>query len=387
MKRVLSFVIIFSMFLGFAAFQCSSTEITSAKLYIQQKNLPKAKESLEKEVAKNPKSDEGYYLLGYVLGEQGNIKGMIENFDKSLSISSKFAKEIDNSRKYYWQEGFNKGVGMFNKGAKAANPDSGKVFYDKAIQSFNNAIMCEPDSASTYKNLAFAYLSAGKKENAIEPLKKIISLDKSVDAYVMLGELYFENGNVLLDKYSTSKDKNDSLNAMKEYDKTIKLLEEGRKIHGDNSDLLMILSNAYINSNKLDIAMDAFASGVKKDPNNKYYRYNYGVLLLGANKFDEAVEQFKKAIEIDPSYSNASYNLGVTYLKWGTYLREKSVEKNEDDKSYLEKFKLALDPLKKYLEINPEDFKIWDFLGKVYANLGMTKESTEAFNKADQFRK
>lgn len=387
MKRILSFVVIFSMFLGFAAFQCSSTEITSAKLYIQQKNLPKAKESLEKEIAKNPKSDEGYYLLGYVLGEQGNISEMIKNFEKSLSISSKFAKDIDNSRKYYWQESFNKGVGMFNKGAKAANPDSGKVFYEKAIQSFKNAIMCEPDSASTYKNLSFAYLSAGKKQEAIEPLKKIIALDKSVDAYVMLGELYFEEGNALLDKYSTSKDKNDSLKAMEEYAKTINLLEEGRKLHGDNSDLLMILSNAYINANKLDIAMDAFAAGVKKDPNNKYYRYNYGVLLLGANKFEEAVEQFQKAIEIDPSYSNASYNLGVTYLKWGTYLREKSIEKNEEDRSYLEKFKLALDPLKKYLEINPEDFKVWDFLGKVYANLGMTNESKEAFDKADQYRK
>ena len=387
MKRVLSFVVILAMVFGFAAFQCSSTEITSAKLYIQQKNMQKAKESLEKEVSKNPKSDEGYYLLGYVLGEQGNIKDMISNFEKSLAISPKFAKDIENSRKYYWQESFNKGVGMFNKGTKAANPDSGKVFYDRAIQSFNNSILCEPDSAGTYKNLAFAYMSAGKKDNAIEPLQKIIKLENSVDAYIMLGELYFEKGNVLLDKYSTSKDKNDSLNAIKEYGKTITLLEEGRKVHGDNSDLLMFLSNAYINSNKLDVAMDAFASGVKKDPNNKYYRYNYGVLLLGANKFEEAVEQFNKAIEIDPAYSNASYNLGVTYLKWGTSLREKSIEKNEDDKTYLEKFKLALDPLKKYLEINKEDFKIWDFLGKVYANLGMTKESQESFDKADQFRK
>lgn len=387
MKRFLSYTILLGMFLGFAAFQCSSTEITSAKLYIQQKNLPKAKESLEKEVAKNPKSDEGYYLLGYVLGEQGDISGMINAFDKSLAISNKFAKDIDNSRKYYWQESFNKGVGMFNRGAKATNADTSKIFFDKAINSFKNAILCEPDSAGTYKNLAFAYLNAGQKDNAVDALKKIISLDKSVDAYVMLGEIYFERGNSLLDKYNSTKVAADSIEAMKEYEKTINLLEEGRKYHGDNSDILMILSNAYINSNKLDVAMSAFESGVKKDPNNKYYRYNYGVLLLGGNRFSEAEEQFKKAIEIDPDYSNAYYNLGVTYLKWGTFLREKSVEKNEDDKSYLDKFKMALDPLKKYLEKNQEDFKIWDFLGKVYANLGMTKESKEAFDKADQYRK
>jgi len=373
--------------MGFAAFQCSSTEITSAKLYIQQKNLSKAKESLEKEVAKNPKSDEGYYLLGYVLGEQGDIPAMISAFDKSLAISSKFSKDIDNSRKYYWQDSFNKGVGMFNRGSKATSPDTTKMFLNKAINSFKNAILCEPDSASTYKNLAYAYLNVGQKEDAVDALKKIISLDKSVDAYVMLGEIYFEKGNNLLDKYATSKVAADSIEAMKQFEKTITLLEEGRKYHGDNSDILMILSNAYINSNKLDVAMSAFESGVKKDPNNKYYRYNYGVLLLGANKFDEAAAQFNKAIEIDPAYSNAFYNLGVTYLKWGTFMREKAVEKNDDDKSYLDKFKLALEPLKKYLEQNQQDFKIWDFLGKVYANLGMTKESEDAFNKADQFRK
>jgi len=375
------------MVIGFAAFQCSSTEITSAKLYIQQKNLSKAKESLEKEVAKNPKSDEGYYLLGYVLGEQGDIPAMISAFDKSLAISSKFSKDIDNSRKYYWQDSFNKGVGMFNRGSKATSPDTTKMFLNKAINSFKNAILCEPDSASTYKNLAYAYLNVGQKEDAVDALKKIISLDKSVDAYVMLGEIYFEKGNNLLDKYATSKVAADSIEAMKQFEKTITLLEEGRKYHGDNSDILMILSNAYINSNKLDVAMSAFESGVKKDPNNKYYRYNYGVLLLGANKFDEAAAQFNKAIEIDPAYSNAFYNLGVTYLKWGTFMREKAVEKNDDDKSYLDKFKLALEPLKKYLEQNQQDFKIWDFLGKVYANLGMTKESEDAFNKADQFRK
>lgn len=387
MKRFLSYLILLSMVMGFAAFQCSSTEITSAKLYIQQKNLSKAKESLEKEVAKNPKSDEGYYLLGYVLGEQGDIPAMISAFDKSLAISSKFSKDIDNSRKYYWQDSFNKGVGMFNRGSKATSPDTTKMFLNKAINSFKNAILCEPDSASTYKNLAYAYLNVGQKEDAVDALKKIISLDKSVDAYVMLGEIYFEKGNNLLDKYATSKVAADSIEAMKQFEKTITLLEEGRKYHGDNSDILMILSNAYINSNKLDVAMSAFESGVKKDPNNKYYRYNYGVLLLGANKFDEAAAQFNKAIEIDPAYSNAFYNLGVTYLKWGTFMREKAVEKNDDDKSYLDKFKLALEPLKKYLEQNQQDFKIWDFLGKVYANLGMTKESEDAFNKADQFRK
>ncbi|MBK7866052.1 MAG: hypothetical protein IPJ75_03130 [Ignavibacteriales bacterium] len=78
--------------LMFSGYQCSSAELSSAKLYIQQKNWDKAIESLNKEVAKNPKSDEGYYLLGLVSKEKDEIKAMVENFDKSTQISSKFKK-------------------------------------------------------------------------------------------------------------------------------------------------------------------------------------------------------------------------------------------------------------------------------------------------------
>ena len=50
-------VLVFFIALVFSGFQCSSTELTSAKLYIQQKNYEKAIDALQKEVQKNPKSD------------------------------------------------------------------------------------------------------------------------------------------------------------------------------------------------------------------------------------------------------------------------------------------------------------------------------------------
>jgi predicted Zn-dependent protease len=85
------------LFLGimFLGFQCASTELTSAKLYIQQKNWDKAIETLNTEVTKNPKSDEGYFLLGTVYSEQDNIDKMMDSFGKSLAISNKFEKNIE----------------------------------------------------------------------------------------------------------------------------------------------------------------------------------------------------------------------------------------------------------------------------------------------------
>ncbi len=387
MKKRLSYLLILTMALGFLAFQCQSTEMTSAKLYIQQKNLPKAKASLLKEVKKNPKSDEGYYLLGYIYGEEGNYSKMMESFQKSLEISKKFEKKIKDSRKYYWAQSFNKGVQLFNKAAKSADKAKADSIFQEAVKAFENAAMCEPDSAANYQNLAFAYLNVGQPEKAVEPLLKLKKIKNSPDVYVRLGQIYFNKGVDELNKFYSTKAKEDSIAAMKDFETCISYLEEGRKKYPSDSDILLLLSNAYIKANKIDVAMDAFKAGVEQEPNNKYYRYNYGVLLLGANKYAEAAKQFKKALEIDPKYENAIYNLAVTYVKWGASMNEEALAKGEDSDAYKEKYKEAYPYLEKYLELKPNEASVWELLGKVYANLGMKEKSMEAFNKADSLRK
>ncbi len=386
MRRIANYFALFAMLFGFLAFECQSTEMTSAKLYIQQKNLPKAKEELLKEVQKNPKSDEGYYLLGFIYGEEENFTEMLNAYDKSLAISKKFEKQITDSKKYHWAQNFNKGVGYFNKGTKAAGTDKAKSFMDKAITAFKNAITLQPDSAVNYKNLAFAYLNMGEPDKAIEPLNNLLEKDKSPDIYVRLGEIYFNKGVNSMNDFYDSKNTADSAKAIDYYEQAIEALETGRKEFPDDADILLLLSNSYIKANKIDVAKDAFKAGVEQDPENKFYRYNYGVLLLGADNFADAVEQFTKAIEIDPEYENAIYNLAVSYVKWGSALNEENIAKGEEDDTYKEKFKSALPYLEQYLELNPDDVASWDLIGKVYANLGMMDKSKEAFEKADSLR-
>jgi tetratricopeptide (TPR) repeat protein len=385
MRKYVSILVLLAMAFGFVAFQCSSTELTSARLYIQQKNYPKAIEVLEQEVVKNPNSAEGFYLLGYVYGEEGEIEKMIENFDKSLKVDKSFEANISDSKKFHWQDKFNKGVGLFNRATKSTSEDTSKMFFDRSIKSFEDAILCQPDSVDTYKNLVFAYLNMGLEDEAIVPMKKIIEMSHSADSYAMLGEIYYNRGIALMNSYIDTQNVEDSTQAMEYYDTTIELLENGRKYHPEDSNMLMILSNAYVNADRLDEAMAAFEKGVESDPENKLYRYNYGVLLLGANEFDKASVQFEKAVDIDPEYTNALYNLGVTYVKWGTTMREAHLD-DTDYTEYKDKFKLALDPLKTYLEFEPEDAKVWELLGKIYANLGMSEESKESFDKADMYR-
>lgn len=386
MKRALISLSIIGMVLSITAFQCASAELTGAKLYINQKQYEKAKESLMKEVTKNPASDEGWYLLGSIYGEEGNINEMLDAFAKSLKASKKFQPQIDDSRQYYWATSFNKGVIFFNNATKSTQEDSVKIFFDKAIEEFNKAILCAPDSAVSYQNLAYAYLNQNRIEDAIVPLETLTKLGTSAEAFAMLGQIYTETGNTLMDKYKEGKVASDSVKAYEWFDKAISTLEKGKTKFPDDGEILLRLSNAYIAANKLDVAMAAFKEGIEKEPNNQYYHYNYGVLLLNSDEYEKAEAEFKKAIELDPDYVNAIYNLGVVYVRQGTAMREKAEAEGKEDLSYQEKFKAAIPYMEKYLEFNPKEAVIWELLGKIYANLGMADKSKEAFEKADQYR-
>ncbi|MCF6270773.1 MAG: tetratricopeptide repeat protein [Melioribacteraceae bacterium] len=386
MKKALSILVVISMVLGLSGFACSSTELTSAKLYVQQKNFAKAIDALEKETTKNPKSDEGFYLLGYVNGEQGNLEPMIENFDKSLAISNKFKKNIDDYKKFQWQDNFNKGVGLFNRGTKITSKDSSKMFYNKSVERFQNCTLIEPDSVGAYQNMVYSLINSGRDTELEKPLLKIIELSKSAEAYVDLSKVYSNQAIVLMNSFKDTKNIDDSIKAMAMYDKQIELLEEGQELYPEDSKILAQLSNAYVDADRMDVAMETFQKGIEKDPTNEVYRYNYGVLLLGAEDYSAAIKQFNKAIEIKEDYTSAYYNLGVSYLKWGADLQEKAIEADSDDLTYKEKFGMAVAPLERYLKDFPEDAGIWNYLGKVYANLGENDKSQEAFDKADLYR-
>ncbi|MCW8805834.1 MAG: tetratricopeptide repeat protein [Ignavibacteriaceae bacterium] len=369
-----------------SGYQCSSTELTSAKLYYDQKNYDKAIEMLQAEVKKNPKSDEGYYWLGRVYEAKGVLDSMVMAFNSSLEISDKFKNDIDYQRAFEWQESYNRGISLFNRGRNTTNTDSSIMYQDLAIEAYKDAIMLEPDTADTYKNLAFAYLLAQRNEEAIEPLQKIIELDQAEEGYEYLGQVYYALGANKMIDYRTTKNSVDSIYAMELFDKSISTLEEGLEKYPDNTEMQLTITTAYIEADKIDIAISSAEKLVEKDPLNKAYRYNYGVLLLNVEKYAEAETQLLKAIEIDPDYENAIYNLGVTYVKWGTAINKDAEKQGLITEDYKKKYEAALPYLEKVVEVDPTNIAIWELLGKVYSVLGMNDDANNAFKKADELR-
>jgi tetratricopeptide (TPR) repeat protein len=255
-----------------------------------------------------------------------------------------------------------------------------------AIDAYNKAIILEPDSVETYKNLAFVYLTTGQNEEAVEPLEKLVKMDQAEEGYQYLGQVYYALGANMMVDYRNNNDVADSVKGMEYLNNSISTLEEGVNKYPENTDMQVALTSAYIEADKLDVAISSAEKLVEKDPMNKAYRYNYGVLLLNAEMYAEAEEQLKKAIEIDPVYENAIYNLGVTYVKWGTAINKEAESQGMISEDYKQKYEAALPYLEQVVEQDPTNVAIWELLGKVYGVLGMNEDATNAFNKADELR-
>jgi len=378
--RYSKIIVVLIVFLGFTfmGYQCGSTELTSAKLYIQQKNYDKALDLLQKEVQKNPQSDEGYYLLGVIYGEKEQYENMADAFNKSLAISKTYQENITQLTQSHWAKEFNQAVKSFNLAQNTTNEDSIRIHFDRAANDFQNAIAIAPDSTDSYLNLAFVHIQTGDYDKAEETLGKFLERGKSPEAYIYLGRILYDKGANLKET--------DSLASKESFNKAIQVLEEGRKLYPANSDLLGALQNAYIGAGRVDEARDVFKAAAESNPDNPQHQYNYGVFLLEANEFEEAEQRFKKAVELKPDYSDALYNLGVTYVEWGNYINEQAEKTGQMGSAYKEKYTQALPYLEKVVELESDNLPGWDALYKVYARLNMMKEAEDAYEKVNKLR-
>ena len=127
----LAVLLLGAVFFATTGFQCGSAETTSAKLYIQQKQWEKAEQSLLKEVAKNDKNEEAWFLLGQVRFEQKRLPEMNEAFTRALALSDVHKAEIGRYRMSIWGSSYNDGVKFYND-SKATNVDA----TIKALESF-----------------------------------------------------------------------------------------------------------------------------------------------------------------------------------------------------------------------------------------------------------
>ncbi len=397
--------------LVFQGFQCASPELTGAKIHIQQHNYQEALPLLEKEVANNPTNEEAWYLLGAVRADLGDYKGMNEAFDQALKLAPTHAQEIYGIRYTRWGVHINAGVNYLER----ASSDSAE-FFDKSIDEFTKAIAAIPDTALTYRYLAYAYNNKGDYRQALETFKKAWKMGDEIESAKRAGRIHVFLGLELKNKFET--ENREQLRALANLNQVRKntRTEDVRMLLGEPSNVRrgprgtkkedwtyskynLVLAmdndrvvekkfqspyNPGIDSTNYRKAMVEFAEAVTileeaiaSDPKDTE---TVNVLLqayVESERIKEAITVFADQVKQDPENKQSRYLLGVLLRQDGRY----------DD---------AIDQFKEAVRIDPEfGDAIYD-IGATYYNWGVdliraaedrgereqSKEATEKFEKA-----
>ncbi len=376
---ILVFVLSIILFTGF---QCASQEMTSAKLYIQRSDWESAEKWLAQEVEKNPTNAEAWWLLGNARMQRANYTGSIEAYDASLKSSNEFAEKIGQAKKYIWSQALNQGVGLYNKSINAS-PDSATMLLKQAVESYKLAVTVNPDSVVTYQNLAVAYHALGNTDDEIVTIKEALKRRESSSLHISLINVY-------LQRAQDEEAKSNKAGTTENYNTAIDAIIAARKYDPENSELLATMIDIYVRVGRANEAKPYIREAIIKDPTNKVFQYDLGVLLMQTDSLNEAITHFENALKVDPNYEVALQNIGVTYMRVGDKMKQaaqSSDMKKNIDKSYVEKFKKASEYFKQLSEVKPDDANAFDLLASAYANSNMVKEAKEALEKADSLRK
>jgi tetratricopeptide (TPR) repeat protein len=302
-------------------------------------------------------------------------------------LSKEFEPKIIEDKKYVWGITLNQGVNFFNRSQTLrkdpAAKDSADLYLQKSISAYKMALVVNPDSVITYQNMAVAQHLSGNYDDEIATLQKALSIRKDPPLAASLINAYIQ-------KAEESKKNGKTAEAAEGFNQAITALTEQRAANPGDDEMMGTLINLYIEAGRTKDAMPLIKEAVDKDPKNKVYQNDLGLLLLDQGNMEEAISHFDAAVAADSSYDQALRNGSVAYMKLGAKMKEeaeaKSKGKGETDKSYIPKFKKAVILLEKLVSLKPDNADFLEALASAYGNAGMFKQAEAAIKKVDVLR-
>ncbi len=309
-------LVLLSAFVG-----CSSLEspyASSTKIYIQQDNLEKALENVNKWVAEDSANPKAYIWRGVIYTRKYDYVAAANDFKKAFTLDSTYMdeKKFEGTVAIAGQPlmPYRAVPAVFNNAAvKLINEKK----YDEALTYLEYSLKLDPNNANTYLLIHTVYNAKGDEKKAREYLVEAVKRDpNNYRAKLQLAVLYSYEGNK---------------------DEAEKLLKE---------------------------VITAVESDTAADEQIKLEAYKeYAVLKFEKKEYDEAIKYFQKAYEIKKDDYEVLANLGNVY----------AAKKDYDN---------AVTYLKKAYEVKKDDYRIPQALAEVLYEKKDYKQALKYINEA-----
>jgi tetratricopeptide (TPR) repeat protein len=337
---------------------CRDPSLEQAVIDYKGSRWDQAYASIKKAVEKVPQDPEAWYYYGEIAGHKGDIKDMVEAYDKSLALKNTYETEIEDSKSRYFTKFYNSGVQSYNGFIKLEDKESenGLKVLNKMVKEFENALLIKNDFQAN-RLMSIAYNSLNDNENRLKYL--LLAKDSDPDTALGWVELGFYYRN------------------LKEYEKANEYFEKAIEIDPTNINALTLYAECFDFAGKKEEAIAAYKKAIEVNPEEKAIPFNLGLLLYKEANRDsveddernnyliEAEIYFGKVYDLDPEFKDI-------YDLYGPVL------------IYLKKFDVAEQVLLEGTKYFPDAPSIWTNLSIVYANQAKKDKANAAAKRAKE---
>ena len=231
---------------------------------LSQGEMQGAEKEFEKAVEADPNWAEAHNLLGFVLGQLGDLPAAIDHLRKAVGLDPALATAH-----------YNLGVALWYGGQR---PES--------ISELHTALRLDPAFAEAYSFLGMASGQTGELDGARRYLERAISLNPDLPGpHIDLGIILLKTGQ--------------SAAAFEQFQSVV---------NKDSADQIP----------DLELAVDAVQEAIKQKADDPLAYDTLGLLLGKAGSDPQAViEQFQKAIQLRPTFAEAHNHLGLALIQTG----------------------------------------------------------------------
>jgi len=355
--------------------QKSDPRYLQAETLVQQGRLEEAKQEIQAQLAQDPKSVEGYNLLGIVFASQKDFANALDAFQRALKLNPSSARSrVNLGNLYLSQQNTNLAEKEFRAVLRnqPANPDAnynlGLILLAKnlpaeAIPHFQRVV---PPTTESRFNLLRANLRAGRTAPALKVAADLSAQNpKDVQLHFTLGvllasEKQFRSAQLELEKanalqpdtfeilynlaqaylraadYSKAElilrraqtlkpDSPDVLHLLAQIANeqsrpvdALELLVRAHKLAPENTDIIFLLARVSMTQNYFEDAIPLLESGIKLAPQRADLHAALGESLFMSGKADKAIAEFQQLIKVDPSARSYAF-MGLTYRHLGRF--------------------------------------------------------------------
>lgn len=378
MTRILLFVLLIAS----TGVMAQSSKVVSAYNSRKDGDYKKALEYIN-EAAKHEKTMadpktwvyRGQIYQQIVMSEEDFGVEKVTAIEEGLTSYTK-AAELDSKNK--WETDINNGLFMLkgfagNLGIQAYNEQNFEAARDFFLIGERAAAAEGTLDTLTVYNAGLAAEQAGDYETAIAQYKKAAEANYlGANMYLYMANLY------------------DSQEMPEEF---LSVVQEGRKLYPENSDLIVYELNHYLRNDKFEEAENNLKLALEKEPDNKQLHFSLGVVYDNLGRRDDAKASYEKAIAIDSEYFDATFNLGAMYFNQGVEMNNAANEITDNKKYNAARaeakkvFEQARPYLEKAHELEPTDASAIVSLSQLYALTGQNDKYTEMKAKEEALKK